>query len=173
MEELNIKEHNFKEAKNAIKKFSEDSDEIVRFDTVQEKNWVFAHNVTGEELNKFILQVQNKFYEGNKTQIEIIKEFGQVYKALESLDKDYINSIILTMKSVETDQKQIKKLYKVQEETVNKLKKNVEEIKLVDNKIQNVDSKTNNSGFIIFATLISIVSLANLVLIILMLIHII
>lgn len=181
MENFNLKEHDFNEAKNAIKKFSENSDSVAQFSTVAQKNWLFSHNVTGEELNKFIMEVQAQFYGAGKTQVEIIKEFGQIYNALESLDKGYIQGIMLSVNGVEEDQKEIKNLFKVQtktveklqnlfktqEDTVHKLEENIEILKKVENKV-------NHSTPIIVALIILfLISISNLVINILQLMHII
>ena len=41
--------------------------------------------------------------------IKLIKEFGQVYSALEALDKDYIQAILISIKATEETSEGIQK----------------------------------------------------------------
>ena len=90
----------------------------------------FNHKVTGEELNELTSQIQSHLYNINNTQIELIKEFGQVYSAFKALDKGYIQGILLSIKeneeiskSIQATQGQIKNLVERQRKTLEELKK--------------------------------------------------
>ena len=150
MNELNIKNHDFEDAKNSIKKFSEQSGMdlyIKRVDSNKDIGEWFSsffvgegfgseHKVSGKELNELISQLQSNFQSVNETQIKLIKEFGQVYNALEALDKDYIKAIIASINStkiasagIESAQKDINKIIEEQKNTLElliKFKKNLD-----------------------------------------------
>lgn len=144
MEELVIKNHDFEDAKLAIKEFSEQTTTDLDLKRVDDKKgfgeWlgdaIFGgglgtnHKVTGEELNELTVQIQSHLRSVNSTQIKLIKQFGQVYSALEALDKDYIQAILISIKAteetskrIEATQEQIKKIVEDQKKTLEVLKK--------------------------------------------------
>ena len=104
MNELIIQTHDFNNAKKQLKEFSERIPSRVDLQAVKTHVGpfdLFNHNVTGEELNKLSTQIQGHLIAINNLHIESVKEFGQVYKALEALDKDYIQAIIISVKAAE------------------------------------------------------------------------
>lgn len=144
MGDLVIECHDFENAKNEIKEFSEHTKTELDIKKVSDKKGVgewlgdaifgggigFDHKVTGQELNELIVQIQGYLYGINNTQIKIIKEFGHVYNALEALDKDYIKAILVSIKAtektserIEATQEQIKKIVEDQRKTLEVLKK--------------------------------------------------
>ncbi|WP_051650663.1 hypothetical protein [Lachnoclostridium phytofermentans] len=144
MGELVIQYHDFENAKKEIKKFSEQSTTDLDLKRVDDSkgvgeflgDWIFGrgiglnHKVTGEELNELTSQIQSHLHSINNTQIKLIKEFGQVYSALEALDKDYIQAILVSIKateetseSIQKTQEQIKKIVENQRKTLEELKK--------------------------------------------------
>ena len=112
--EINISKHDFDEAKEHLKEFAEQSQDELYFDTVRTHEDFFGfefaeHGVTGKEFNTLVEQTQNyisKFYE---KQQETIDAFSQVYKALEGLDKGYIQAIVTTVAANEHTNKKIQK----------------------------------------------------------------
>ena len=110
--EINISNHDFDEAKEHLKEFAEQSQDELYFDTVRTHEDFFGfefaeHGVTGKEFNTLVEQTQNyisKFYE---KQQETIDAFSQVYKALEGLDKGYIQAIVTTVAAIEHTNKKI------------------------------------------------------------------
>lgn len=144
MGELVIQYHDFEKAKNEIKTFSEQTATDLDLKRVDNSkgvgeflgDWFFGrgigldHKVTGEELNDLTSQIQTHLHSINTTQIKLIKEFGQVYSALEALDKDYIQAILVSIKATEETsggiqktQEQIKKIVENQRKTLEELKK--------------------------------------------------
>lgn len=144
MNELVIKHHDFENAKKEIKKFSEQTTTDLDLKRVDNSKGVgewfgdfflgggigLNHKVTGEELNELTTQIQSHLHSINNTQIKLIKEFGQVYSALEALDKDYIQAILVSIKateetsqSIQETQEQIKKIVENQRKTLEELKK--------------------------------------------------
>lgn len=121
MDALTIKTHNFEDAKLAIKKFSEQTTTDLDLKRVNDKKGVgewlgdaifgggigINHKVTGKEFNELTVQVQAHLRSVNTTQIKLIKQFGEVYKALESLDKEYIQGILISIKATEETSKGI------------------------------------------------------------------
>lgn len=144
MGELVIQYHDFENAKKEIKKFSEQTTTDLDLRRVDDSkgvgeflgDWFFGrgigkdHLVKGEELNELTSQIQTHLHSINNTQIKLIKEFGQVYSALEALDKDYIQAILISIKATEETsegiqktQEQIKKIVENQRKTLEELKK--------------------------------------------------
>lgn len=112
--EVNISKHDFDEAKEHLKEFAEQSQDELYFDKVRTHDDFFGfefaeHGVTGNEFNTLVEQIQNyisKFYDNQQ---KLIEEFGQVYKALEALDKGHIQAIICNVAAIELNNKKILK----------------------------------------------------------------
>lgn len=88
------------------------------------------HVVKGPELNRVKEGIMTHLQDVRETQIKMIKEFGQVYSALEALDKDYIQAILISIKATEKTsegiqetQGQIGKIVENQRKTLEELKK--------------------------------------------------
>ena len=112
--DINISPYDFNEAKELLKEFAEQSRDDLYFDKVRTHEEFFGfgldfveHGVTGKEFNTLVEQTQNyisKFYE---KQQETIDAFSQVYKALEGLDKGYIQAIVTTVAAIKHTNKKI------------------------------------------------------------------
>lgn len=123
MGELVIEYHDFEKAKKEIKTFSEQTTtdlDLKRVDNSKDVgeflgDWFFGrgvgldHMVTGEELNDLTSQIQTHLHNINNTQIKLIKEFGQVYSALEALDKDYIQAILVSLRRLKKQAKEFRR----------------------------------------------------------------
>lgn len=130
---LVIKEHDFQEAKNSLKKYTEQAQKEVELSKVPNDGGLFNlgnHKVTGSELNQITSQIQDYLIKLNNLNQGLVSEFGQVYKAFEYLDKDYIAGIVASIKSAEEvskqeqkDRKDIRKLVEQHEQSVAVLKK--------------------------------------------------
>ena len=144
MDKMVVKYHDFENAKQEIKEFSEQTVtdiDLRRVDSSKSAgeaitDWLWGrgigtdHIVKGAELNSVTSQVQECLQSVNATQIKLIKEFGQVYSALEALDKDYIQAILISIKATEKTsegiqetQGQIGKIVENQRKTLEELKK--------------------------------------------------
>lgn len=150
MSELEIREHDFNSAKLKIKEFSEQAPtdmSLRKVDTSKGLGEWFGewfkgggisteHVVKGAELNDLTSQIQKHLIEINKVHKKIIGEFGQVYNALEGLDKGYIQAIVASIKATEktseklnATQEQLKESVDGQKETLkflSNLKKKME-----------------------------------------------
>ena len=144
--EVNISKHDFDEAKEHLKEFAEQSQDELYFDKVRTHDDFFGfefaeHGVTGNEFNTLVEQIQNyisKFYDNQQTFIE---EFGQVYKALEALDKDYIQAILSSVAAIEHTNKKILKEQARIDKTIEKQKLTLEALKQFKEKFNEEKSK--------------------------------
>lgn len=110
MEEI-IKPHSFEVAKQHIETFSKSTTTSTDLDKVDTSGGLFGwfdHNVTGAELNNVTGQVQEHLIRINNLQKSFVSEFGQVYNALESLDREYIPAILSAVKGAEESSDQAK-----------------------------------------------------------------
>lgn len=102
---LQISNHDFNVAKEQLKQFAEQDVEELKFDKVRTHEDFFGlewseHGVTGKEFNSLIEKVQKYFSKVFDRDQKLIKEFGEVYKALEALDKDYIQAILTSVSAI-------------------------------------------------------------------------
>lgn len=107
-----IKTHNFEVAKRGLKEFSQKTADELQINTVRTDGGFLGlgdHKVTGDELNDRLSVIQKHLIDLNNVNNKAIKEFGQVYDALEALDKDYIQSILISLKATEETSKKIAK----------------------------------------------------------------
>lgn len=113
-----IDTHSFDAAKKALKEFSEQTPDKIKLPTVKTENehlfGLFStnHNVTGSELNNLTQSIQNYLINLSNGHLKFIKEFGEVYNALEALDKEYISAILLALKNTEKNHENIKEAQK-------------------------------------------------------------
>ena len=104
--------HDFNAAKEQLKKFAEQDVKELKFDKVRTHEDIFGlewaeHGVTGKELNSLIEKLQNYFSNVYDRDQKLIKEFGEVYKALEALDKDYIQAILTSVSAIKKTNEKI------------------------------------------------------------------
>lgn len=138
MGELVIATHDFEKSKNELKASLAKVPKNLEFQTVKISGGFLGirdHKVTGYELNDTISQVQDYLMKFNQLNTNFIKEFGQVYNALEALDNDYIQAILIAIKAAEKAnddvkiaQNDISKTIGIQKKTINVLKQFKEEI---------------------------------------------
>lgn len=105
MSDIAIERHSFDLAKNRLKEFSEKTEAELEIGKVRTTGDFFGrwgdHKVTGDELNTRLETIQGHFIAVNTTNNKVIKEFREVYNALDALDKDYITSIVANVKAIE------------------------------------------------------------------------
>lgn len=104
MDEITIRRHNFDLAKNRLKEFSEKTEAELEIDKVQTDGGFLGlgdHKVTGYEFNRRLETIQGHFIAVNTTNNRVIKEFREIYNALDVLDKDYLASIVANVKAIE------------------------------------------------------------------------
>lgn len=99
---LVIDTHNFEKAKDSLKKYSDQTNTRISISRVSNKGFMnISHNVKGEELNNIISEIQTKLIDINKLNQGFLDEFCEIYKAFESLDKDYIAGIVGSIQAAE------------------------------------------------------------------------
>lgn len=129
--ELIIKTHDFEEAKSKIKHFADSAPSSPEFRTFSTSDgpfgW-FPHRVTGDELNKFLTTLQEHLMSFNQRDDEFINEFRHVYEAFESLDKDYIQAILIAVKSAEKASQEAKDAQQDVDLTIERLHQAIESL---------------------------------------------
>ena len=107
-----IKPKDFEDAKNKIHSLSK-KEPNVSLQNFPTEGSIFPwnkHNITGDEVNKLLVSpLQSTLIEQNSTIKSLFEIADEVYKALESLDKEYIKGIITAIKSAEAASNQAKK----------------------------------------------------------------
>lgn len=142
-----IKKHNFQKTLKRLKAFSERKKEEIEIESVANYDYgIFFdsdHKVTGREFNTRIEDIQDILIRLNKKNIEIVKEFNDVYQTFDYLDKEYISAILSVLKGVEktsddvkVQQTELKKHHIALEQQQNKLDSHQGEI---DNIISNME----------------------------------
>lgn len=149
MEELMIQTHSFEDAKGQLKKFSEQTTGNLDLEKVNTSKGIgeflfgggfgFNHKVTGSELNSLTTQIQDKLIGLNEVQRDIIVEFGQVYNALEALDKEYIQGILTAIKSAQKANEDVRGAQKDIERTIEVQKKTIKALQQFKGKVDGYD----------------------------------
>lgn len=132
MNELEIKRHSFEEAKNRLKEFSEKKEAEISINKVETGGGFLGlgnHKVTGSEFNSRVESIQGALIDLNSTANKTIKEFREIYNALDSLDKEYITSIIANLKAIEKTSNDVR-------EQQNILKEHNDKLSIQQNKLE-------------------------------------
>ena len=143
--ELVIKTHNFEDAKRRLKEVSEKKPEEFEIGLVKLKDkFLFLegdHKVTGKEFNDRIIAIQQHLINLHTKTYENNKEFGEVYNALEALDKDYIAVILTSINAIEEVSKHMREeidtIKEVQKKTLENFQKFKQELKMDIDEISN------------------------------------
>ncbi|TXD50186.1 MULTISPECIES: hypothetical protein [unclassified Polaribacter] len=102
------KSHDFEKSQNKLREFSKNIPEKTNFKSFEEDSGIFGmfnHKVTGSELNIFVNDVQDELINQKQVSIKIIREFETIYNTFDSLDKEYIQSILIAQNSAEVASK--------------------------------------------------------------------
>ena len=143
--ELVIKTHNFEDAKRRLKEVSEKKIEGFEINIVGTKDkFLFLegeHKVTGDEFNSRIIAINQHLTNLHTKTYENNKEFGEVYNALEALDKDYIAVILTSINAIEEVSKHMREeidtIKEVQKKTLENFQKFKQELKMDIDEISN------------------------------------
>ena len=112
MENEIIKPHSFEIAKNKIQKLAHNVPSTVSLNKFPTEGSIFSwndHNITGDEANKLLVSpLQSTLIAQNTTILSLFNIADEVYKALESLDKEYIAGIITSIESAKMASSQAK-----------------------------------------------------------------
>ena len=143
--ELVIKTHNFEDAKRRLKEVSEKKIEGFKINIVGTKDkFLFLegdHKVTGKEFNERIIAIDQHLINLHTKTYENNKEFGEVYNALEALDKDYIAVILTSINAIEEVSKHMREeidtIKEVQKKILENFQKFKQELKMDIDEISN------------------------------------
>ena len=143
--ELVIKTHNFEDAKRRLKEVSEKKIEGFEINIVGTKDkFLFLegdHKVTGKEFNERIIAIDQHLINLHTKTYENNKEFGEVYNALEALDKDYIAVILTSINAIEEVSKHMREeidtIKEVQKKILENFQKFKQELKMDIDEISN------------------------------------
>ena len=143
--ELVIKTHNFEDAKRRLKEVSEKKIEGFKINIVGTKDkFLFLegeHKVTGDEFNSRIIAINQHLTNLHTKTYENNKEFGEVYNALEALDKDYIAVILTSINAIEEVSKHMREeidtIKEVQKKILENFQKFKQELKMDIDEISN------------------------------------
>ena len=131
--ELVIKTHNFEDAKRRLKEVSEKKIEGFKINIVGTKDkFLFLegdHKVTGDEFNSRIIAINRHLTNLHTKTYENNKEFGEVYNALEALDKDYIAVILTSINAIEEVSKHMREEIDTIKEVQKKILENFQKFK--------------------------------------------
>jgi len=144
--EINISRHDFDQAKEQLKEFAEQIGEELYFDRVRTHEDFFGfefaeHGVTGNEFNTLVEQIQNYFSKFYERQQKMVEEFGQVYIALEALDKDYIQAILSSVAAIDHTNKKIIREQERLQKTIENQKATLVALKQFKEKLNEENSK--------------------------------
>lgn len=139
-----VKPRSFENAKRHLQSFAAKTASDFGISQVPYSGGLFGlgdHKVTGYELNKVTSQVENYLSKINGVNTDLIREFGQVYAALESLDRDYISAIIAAVKGAEHASNQAKSAANHVKVAQEDIRKTIEEQKKIIKVLENQKKK--------------------------------
>lgn len=122
--DLVINPHNFEDKKNEMRVFAQSMPQEIELSEFETKGGLFKwgnHTVTGTEMNSFTAEIQKHLIELNNRDKKIVSQFNNVYETFETLDKDYIQEILISIKSAETANKKANDAIKALKATTTKL----------------------------------------------------
>ena len=107
-----VKPHDFELSIKEIHKIASDVPQSVKLESFQTEGTIIPwndHNVTGEEVNRLLVDpLQKTLIAQNTSIINLFEISKNVYKALDSLDKEYIAGIIAAVESAKIASDQAK-----------------------------------------------------------------
>ena len=139
-----IVKHNFEAAKGKIQRFSNNLPSNQPFEKVETDAGLFGwsdHKVTGEELNSLTDKLQGRFIALNSSLREVVKEFNEVYNALDALDKDYTQAILIAVNEAKDSSKKALDAQENIGKTILALKVTVDNLKELKSQVSAIDAK--------------------------------
>ncbi|MCM1060675.1 MAG: hypothetical protein NC452_10305 [Eubacterium sp.] len=121
---LVINPHNFEDKKNEMRAFAQSMPQEIELSEFETKGGLFKwgnHTVTGTEMNNFTSEIQKHLIELNNRDKKIAGQINTVYETFETLDKDYIQKILISIKSAETANEKANVAIKALKATTTKL----------------------------------------------------
>lgn len=128
MQQLHIKKKNFEDSISNINYISKQHQGVQELQKFKEKGLIFNHRITGNEMNEFVIQLQKIFIEINRESNQFYQQFIEVYKAFDSLNKDYIQAIVTSYNQAVDATKKAEVAQRDVEKTIDLLKESVKKI---------------------------------------------
>ena len=131
MNELKIEKKNFEASIRNIDSMSKENKKMPELQKFKEKGGpmqFFKHKVSGEEMNEFANQVQDNLMLLNNKTNQFYNQFVEVYKAFDSLNKDYITAIVHTFNQAIEATKKAEDAQRDINQTIDMLKKAVQKL---------------------------------------------
>ena len=95
------KKSKYELAQQDIKELTVKAGEHKQLESVSERGLIFAHKVTGKELNSITAHIDDTFIKAKNVQIEILQHIMKLYQALDALDEEHIAGILAALKAAE------------------------------------------------------------------------
>ena len=147
MNELQRKRERLDEAKLRVKDFADNIPKVSELKKFEEDTFwgLFSKNVTGDEMNKFVKELQENLKNSNSLLYGIIKEFGEVYTVFNILDIEYISYFDTSIEKLNAVTKTAEDSIKVNSRTIDALRLNSEKfIEFKNNSAKSIDATWND-----------------------------
>lgn len=132
MGELIVQKHNFEASLQKLHSLSQHIPNDCTLAKVEEDGGFLGlgdHKVTGKELNSLTGRIQNKLISINGTLRNFYKEFNAVYETLDTLDKEYIAGILMSVSNSQKASDEALAAHKDISKTINALERTVISLK--------------------------------------------
>ena len=135
-EEINQSSANFKKHKDEIKTFAESLDEKnIAISTIAMKKGLFGRKkdkVTVGEINEITAEITNLFTNIHERENQIQKEFNTIFNTFDSLDNEYINTILTNVSTIQ--------------KTLEEQEKDISEIIAFHERIKNIENNSDSNS---------------------------
>ena len=135
-EEITLSSANFKKHKDEIKTFAESLDEKnIAISTIAMKKGLFGHKkdkVTVGEINEITAEITNLFTNIHERENQIQKEFNTIFNTFDSLDNEYINTILTNVNTIQ--------------KTLEEQEKDISEIITFHERIKNIENNSDSNS---------------------------
>ncbi len=108
-------------------------------------NW-FDHTVTGEEMNNLTAQIQKYLISLNSFDGDIIDQIGKIYNTFDTLDKKYIQKIVVTLQCAEKASNEAKKAGVDALKALKETKKTVTDLSNTQKSLQSAQTNLRNTN---------------------------
>lgn len=140
-----IKKHNFEEQLNNLKELNDKIPATAELTKVEESGGMFgwfSHKVTGEEINGLTEQIQNHLMVQNDMNQYVVKQLNTVYNTFHTLDKEYMEGILISVDNAKTASEQAKAASKEAQNALKETDATIETQSMLIDKLKEFKVKT-------------------------------
>ena len=142
----------FKKNKDALKKFANEAQNSLNLPQMKIEGGIFNlsdHRITGKELNDYSEKINDHEIAQEKAINHLRKEFLTIYNIFESLDKDYLQRIMVNLEAAQEASNQAKEGLEKVEKSNDKIQTAQDDIKqlIEQNKTEIAVLKAHNDKF--------------------------